>query len=84
MQVRQLDEDDAADFWPLRLRAFREEPESFGTSYDEAVGRPLVDVAHELRPRDGTFVLGAYDAGLVGIAGLRRRTGADPAHGDGA
>jgi ribosomal protein S18 acetylase RimI-like enzyme len=72
MRVRQLDENDAADFWALRLRAFRDAPESFGTSYEEAAGRPLADVARDLRPGDGDVVVGAYSPGLVGIAGLRR------------
>ena len=72
MKVRQLNEHDAADFWALRLRAFRDEPESFGSSYEESAGRALTDVARDLHPGEGHFVLGAFSPGLVGIAGLRR------------
>jgi ribosomal protein S18 acetylase RimI-like enzyme len=72
-QLRPLGEDDASQFWVLRLRALREDPESFGSSYEEAMGRPLAEVARDLRAGDGGFVLGAFSSGrLVGVAGLRR------------
>jgi ribosomal protein S18 acetylase RimI-like enzyme len=74
MQVGELNENDAADFWALRLRAFRDEPEAFGSSYEEQARRPLPDVARDLKPGDGSFVLGARAPGLMGIAGLRRET----------
>ena len=72
MHIRQLGEDDAPDFWTLRLRGFRHDPEAFGSSHDESVARPLAQVAGDLRAADGTFVLGAFSPGLVGIVGLRR------------
>lgn len=72
--LRELTAADAESFWALRLRGFLESPESFGSSYDEAVSRPLSDVAREL-DQEGVddFVLGAWvKASLVGIMGLRR------------
>jgi ribosomal protein S18 acetylase RimI-like enzyme len=71
MHVRRLGEADVEDFWQLRLRGFREEPESFGTSYEEAAGRPVAEVARDLG-RDGIVVVGAFAPGLVGVAGLDR------------
>jgi ribosomal protein S18 acetylase RimI-like enzyme len=70
MQVRQLDENDAAQFWALRLQGFRDEPESFGSSYEEQAGRPLAEVGREMT--DGALVLGALSPRLMGIVGLRR------------
>ena len=73
MHVRLLREADIDDFWRLRLRGFREEPESFGTSYEEAVGRSMADVTRDFQ-RDGVIVAGAFSPALVGIAGLERET----------
>jgi RimJ/RimL family protein N-acetyltransferase len=70
--LRPLTETDAAEFWALRLRGFRDAPEAFGSSYEEQSARPLADVSADLRPAEGTFVLGAFAPGLVGITGLRR------------
>jgi ribosomal protein S18 acetylase RimI-like enzyme len=72
MLVRALGEADVAEFWALRLRGFREEPTSFGSSYDELRDRPLADAARELTSRPGDFVLGAFLPALVGVVGLRR------------
>ncbi len=35
MEVRVLTEADAAAFWEVRLRAFREHPTAFGSSFEE-------------------------------------------------
>ncbi len=74
MDLRLLAAADAAEFWALRLRGFRDEPESFGSSYEEQARRPLSEVVAELAPSDpdADFVLGAFTPTLVGIAGLRR------------
>jgi ribosomal protein S18 acetylase RimI-like enzyme len=73
MQLRLLGEADAPAFWALRLRGFRDHPEAFGSSWDEASTRPLTDVAGDLRACDEAgFVLGAFAPTLIGIAGLRR------------
>jgi ribosomal protein S18 acetylase RimI-like enzyme len=69
--VRTLGEADVEDFWRLRLRGFLEEPESFGTSYEEAVGLPSTERVRAMH-RDGVTVAGAFSPGLVGIAGLDR------------
>ena len=83
MHIRELTEDDAAIYWPLRLRGLREDPDAFGTTYAESKDRTLEEVAQRLRESraEGSFALGACDdAGqLVGCvrlgmnAGLRAR-----------
>jgi ribosomal protein S18 acetylase RimI-like enzyme len=73
MQLRPLGETDVSAFWALRLRGFREDPECFGSSWEESSTRPLPEVARDLHASDdGGFVLGAFSPALVGIAGLRR------------
>jgi ribosomal protein S18 acetylase RimI-like enzyme len=77
MEVRILTEADAQAFWNIRLRALRDNPESFGASYEEILERGIAGVTQGLRKKDDTppdnVTLGAFDGGtLVGIAGLRR------------
>lgn len=75
MIIRRLAEDDAGVFRELRLRALRESPEAFGSSYEETVGQPLASMAQRLRPDPDAphdFVLGAFAPVLVGMVGFRR------------
>src|SRR5579864_9383242 len=76
MDIRKLREADAEVFWNFRLRALRDNPESFGASYEEILERGIAGVAQGLRkrdtaPDDATF--GAFEGTtLIGIAGFRR------------
>src|SRR6266852_9549651 len=75
MEVRILTEADAEAFWNIRLRALRDDPESFGATFEEFLERGIAGVAQGLRkrstePDDVTF--GAFDRTIVGIAGFRR------------
>jgi len=75
MIIRRLADDDTEVFRELRLRALRESPEAFGSSYEETVLQPLASMAQRLRadpdaPYD--FVLGAFAPALVGMVGFRR------------
>lgn len=75
MIIRRLGEDDAEVFRELRLRALRESPEAFGSSYEETVAQPLASMAQRLRADPATphdFVLGAFAPALVGMVGFRR------------
>src|SRR5579859_2906065 len=75
-QVRVLVEGDASAFRELRLRALREDPVPFLTSYEEDASRSLDDFAARLRASSpGTEVLGALREGkLVGTVGYYRHT----------
>ncbi|MDQ2717188.1 MAG: GNAT family N-acetyltransferase [Chloroflexota bacterium] len=77
MEVRILTEKDAEAFWNIRLRALRDNPESFGSSYEDILERGIAGVAQGLRKKDtvsddATF--GAFDEKqtLIGIAGFQR------------
>lgn len=76
MSVRRLTEADAAALRALRLRALREEPDPFMTTYDEEQARPLELLIARLREQSDTAdsaVLGAFESGvLVGILGFLR------------
>jgi ribosomal protein S18 acetylase RimI-like enzyme len=75
--IRPLRVDDVDRYWPLRLRALREEPEAFGSSYEEQCDRDIADVARrlaEMTSGDG-FALGAFvGETLAGIVSLGRET----------
>ena len=76
MEVRRLTEADAEAFWNIRLRALRDNPESFGASYEEILERGIASITQGLRkseaaPDNATF--GAFDGKtLVGIASFQR------------
>ena len=74
-EIRVLSEADAADYWAVRLRGLREEPESFGSAYEESVDTPLEDVVRRLRASADCFVLGTFAKHLVGTVGCHRKEG---------
>ncbi len=73
--VRTLQEDDAAALRELRLRALRDEPVPFMTTYEEEAERTEQDFAARVRRNpDGTGVLGAFvGRQLVGMVGVGRQ-----------
>ncbi len=78
--IRELNEGDADSFWKLRLRALKEEPESFGAAYEESVDTPIADVAKRLSNSNDSFVIGAFNPNLVGMIGMFRRQGQKMRH----
>ena len=77
LETRLLTEADAAQFQSLRLRALREDPEAFGSTFAEEADRTLDDIAGRLAGRTGAFFIGGVlEAGgaLVGIIGCYRET----------
>jgi ribosomal protein S18 acetylase RimI-like enzyme len=70
MDVRRLTADDAPAYRALRLRSFREHPESFTTSAEELAAQPVADSARRLADPRLKF-WGAFDsATLCGSVGL--------------
>ena len=71
MNIRVLKAADAQIYWDLRLRALKENPEAFATTYEEAVARPnpVEGMAQRFEDREKQFTLGAFDGqgALVGV-----------------
>lgn len=81
IELRVLTPDDAAIYWPLRLRALREEPYAFGSDYEDAKDRPLEEVAKRLAAEGDNFTLGAFENGsLVGTVTFHRQTDTKARH----
>ncbi len=73
MEIRTLTEADVEVFWQVRLRGLRENPEAFGSSYEESVKEPMEQVAGRLRPTPDKFTLGAFEGeALLGMVGFGR------------
>ena len=74
MEVRALAEADASEYQELRLRALREHPDAFTSSYEEDRVKPLAWAKSRLVPSaeaPNDFVLGAFaDGKLIGILGM--------------
>src|SRR5206468_8644057 len=78
MQIRRLAPADALSFRTLRLRALREHPDAFTSSYDDDRDQPVEAAAARLA---GHAFWGAYQASeLYGIVGLERETRAKNRH----
>ena len=83
MQIRQLGEADAPAYRDVRLRALRDDPDQFGTTYEEEIARPLAITEERLRVQVATgdsFTLGAFDGGLIGVVTILRGSGAKARH----
>lgn len=72
--IRVLSKTDAGEFWQLRLRALREEPESFAMAFEEARMVGTLDSSGD------SFVLGAFSPALSGMVGFFRRQGIKNRH----
>jgi ribosomal protein S18 acetylase RimI-like enzyme len=74
VDIRGLAEADAAEYRELRLRALREHPDAFTSSFEEDSLKPMEWSRQRLSPRPEAphdFVLGAFaDGKLVGILGM--------------
>ncbi len=73
LEVRRLQSSDAVAYRALRLRAFREHPEAFTSSYEEEVLKPVAYSEQRLAGTSAARFWGAFvDGVLVGTVGLDR------------
>ncbi len=82
--IRALNENDAHDFQDLRLRALKEHPEAFASSYEREIAYSMEFVAGRLQrtaESPDSFTLGAFhQAELIGMVGFRRKDGEKEQH----
>src|SRR5437588_5334741 len=80
MLVRKLTEADLDALWMVRLQALRDNPEAFGSTYEETVARGKEVFRPRLGQGDDVFYLGAFDDTLIGIVGFYREEGIKNRH----
>jgi len=82
MNLRLLTEDDIDTLWSIRLRALQDNPEAFGSTYEETLQRGKESFRQRLRqPHTETFFLGAFEnERLVGIVAFFRESGTKGQH----
>ena len=84
MQNRELTKSDALEYRTVRLRALKEHPMAFSSSYDEQRDWPLEIFAERLSETPGSgdsFILGCFaDAKLIGTIGFFREREPKCAH----
>jgi ribosomal protein S18 acetylase RimI-like enzyme len=78
--IRRLNVDDLEALWSLRLQALADNPEAFGSTYEEVMARGKDWMRHRLQEGDDNFFLGAFDERLVGMIGFYRAGGAKERH----
>ena len=59
----------------MRLRALKDNPESFAATYEETLRNGKEQFIHRLRSDEAAFYLGAFESGLVGMVYFRRDEG---------
>ena len=73
IEVRVLNENDAASLWKIRLEALQQEPDAFGDTAEEHQAITIESLAARMRPTDSRFGLGAFVSGqLVGTVRFER------------
>ena len=81
MQIRRLQVSDAPIYRALRLRALREHPDAFTSSFEEEDSRPLADSEKRLAAMGAEKFWGAFvDGEIAGLVGLNRETRAKCRH----
>lgn len=80
MTIRRLRAADAAAFRTVRLRALRDSPTAFGSSYHEESGQPLEWFAARLETGGALMFGGFVDGVLAGIAAVVREAAAKERH----
>ena len=82
MLVRKLTANDLDAFWDLRLRALKDDPEAFGSTYEETVARGKESMLQRMGVGNGddVFSLGAFEDTLIGTVGFGRGEGLKERH----
>ncbi len=82
MYIQNIQREQAAEFWKLRLEALKTHPEAFGSSYEDQVHTPMNEVELRINNEPDNYILGAFteEGELVGMAGFRREPGRKVRH----
>jgi RimJ/RimL family protein N-acetyltransferase len=79
-EIRRLRKTDAAELFPLRLRALQEHPEAFGSSYEDESTMGLERWETILADSNRAFFGAFLEDKLVGMVAINRETGKKRQH----
>ncbi len=75
LEIRPFTENDVEAYARLRLQGLRQNPEAFGSSYEEEKDRPVEELKPRIADQPEKFTLGGWaDGTLVGMVGFYRET----------
>lgn len=79
---KNIQPDDVEAFWKLRLEALRNNPEAFGSTYEESVDIPLEKARSRIGTNEDNYIVGAFTESdeLVGMLGFKRETSIKTKH----
>jgi ribosomal protein S18 acetylase RimI-like enzyme len=82
MNIRLLDEPDAQVYRVVRLRALKNDPDSYGSIFEQEAVRPLEKFAERIKHSKNQFTLGCFDDthSLIGIVNFVREDRLKTAH----
>jgi ribosomal protein S18 acetylase RimI-like enzyme len=75
MFIRKLTVEDGDALWALRLRALKDNPEAFASTYEETLRNGKEQFIQRMHHKEDAFYLGAFETGLVGMVYFRRDEG---------
>jgi len=81
MNIRLLDVVDAQLYSEVRLRALKNDPDSFGSTFEQEASRPLGNFIERIQHTKDQFTFGCFDdTALVGIVNFARENRLKTAH----
>ncbi len=82
MNIRLLNDSDAQVYKEVRLRALKNDPDAFGSTYKQEETKPLVHIIERIHHTKDQFALGCFDDNntLVGIVNFSRENRLKTAH----
>src|SRR5690242_10643754 len=78
--IRKLTVEDGEALWNLRLRALKDNPEAFASTYEQTLRNGKEQFIQRMHPKEDAFYLGAFDPALVGMVYFRRDEGRKSHH----
>lgn len=77
IRIKNIKEEQAEEFWKIRLESLKVSPEAFGTSYEDSVATPISEVVKKIKNEQDEYILGAFteDDRIIGIVGFRKGQG---------
>lgn len=79
-EIRRLGKEDAAEVFPLRLRALQEHPEAFGSSYEDEAAMGIERWHTSLADSNRAFFGAFHEGKLLGMVVISRETGKKNQH----